>query len=305
MTSVPLVSTPVLQICPARVANSATATAMPPPTSVPLGRVMLPKLSGLHPIAVVYGLDGVLEVVESDPPSRVPTPMPASNRPAEESDVRSNSILESNPVWKSQPQPEQRQGEPENAAEGEDAISEGRSAVAEDEESVLYNRPSSPSYRPSSPTREPGYLVESLIPASSIKVEPMDTTDAQVISVHPDVKQLLRELRSRDRKLIRARACLSSMAHNVHRRILYRREIASLRTVFRDKELISDTEIAALRAQLGQIQKEKECMSLANSRLISKQIRLSQTIRQLHITLGRMRQVNQSFAARFATRAQY
>ena len=92
---------------------------------------------------------------------------------------------------------------------------------------------------------------------------------------------------------------------NVHRRILYRREIASLRTVFRDKEQIADTEIAALKAQLAQMQTEKEWLTLANNRLISKQIRLSQTIRQLHISLGRMRQVNQSFAARFAARAQY
>ena len=65
VTSVALVSTPVLQICPARVADrSTTSTAMPPPTSIPLGRLLLPKLSGLHPIAVVYGRDGVLEVVE-------------------------------------------------------------------------------------------------------------------------------------------------------------------------------------------------------------------------------------------------
>ena len=75
--------------------------------------------------------------------------MPASNRPAEESEVRSSPILESNPVGESQPQPEQRQGEPENVntqpeamiptcsptrvqgmAEGEDAISDREDDVS-------------------------------------------------------------------------------------------------------------------------------------------------------------------------------
>ena len=69
--------------------------------------------------------------------------------------------------------------------------------------------------------------------------------------------------------------------------------------------LIHETEMAAIQAQLGQAQQQKECVSLANSRLISKQIRLSQTIRQLHIALGRMRHANQCFAQRFAARAQY
>ena len=331
-TSVPLISTPVLQVCTARPENFSL---MPPPPAVSLGRVMLPKLTGLHPVCIVYGPDGVLNLPKFDLPTRASTPFPDPNvlpRPEAEpknppvegfgklrersAEERSSPILESILVGKPQPenvdtQPEARSPDYSPATgfqampEGEEAVSEGEEAVSEGEEAMSYNSPSSPSYRPCSPTREEDQLVESLIPPPGIKMEPMDSTNPQVLATKPSVTQLQRQLRSRDRKLVRARAFLSSLSHNVHRRILYRKELASLRTEFRDKQLIFDTEIAALRAQLAEMRKEKERMVSTNSQLTAKEIRLSQTIRQLHIDLGRMRHVNRSFAARFAARAQY
>jgi hypothetical protein len=109
----------------------------------------------------------------------------------------------------------------------------------------------------------------------------------------------------RDKKINKARALLLSMADNLYRRKLYRRQLVSLRAVFKDKTLIFQTEMAAMQAQLAQSKQQRESESLANSRLISKQIRLSQTIRQLHIALNKMRHANSMFAQRFAARAQY
>ena len=140
-------------------------------------------------------------------------------------------------------------------------------------------------------------------PVSTIKTEPMDTSDDQMVSTY--VRHLLKEIRSRDKKINKARALLLSMADNLYRRKLYRRQLVSLRAVFKDKTLIFQTEVAAMQAQLAQSKQLRESESLANSRLISKQIRLSQTIRGLHVALNKMRHANSMFAQRFAARAQY
>jgi hypothetical protein len=327
-----LVSTPVVEVFPAEfAAPPSSSTAMPPPKStVPMGRLLLPYRSGRRPIAVIYGKNGVLKEPEPPAPTpRVPTPMPGAVLPAEEPGRW-------NPVGLVPPPPQpdhnptadlpEEEDEPSDQDEESDSETQAGSdpedddliggpldkyaspeeeAAAEREEAIVLNRPGSPSYCPAEPIVEHRDWVDQIAPAptSTIKAEPMDTSDDQMVSTY--VRHLLKEIRSRDKKIYKARALLLSMADNLHRRKLYRRQLAGLRAVFKDKTLIHQTEMAAMQAQLAQSRQQRECESLANSRLISKQIRLSQTIRQLHIALNKMRHANSMFAQRFAARAQY
>ena len=321
-----LVSTPVVEICPAQfAARPSGSTAMPPPRSVPMGRLLLPKVSGLRPIAVVYGKNGVLKDPGTPALPRVPTPMPGATLPAEEpgrwnpcgrvppppqpDHNPTAGLAEEEDEASDQDDDSDTETQPGTDSEDEGPVDEFASpeekASAEREEAIVYNRPGSPSYCPAEPIVEPRDWVESVAPApaSTVKAEPMDTNDDQMVSTY--VRHLLKEIRSRDKKIYKARALLFSMADNLHRRVLYRRQLSGLRAVYKDKILIHQTEMAAMQAQLGQARQQRECESLANSRLISKQIRLSQTIRQLHIALNKMRHANSMFAQRFAARAQY
>ena len=322
---IPLVSTPVVEVFPAQfAAPPSSSTAMSPPRSVPMGRLLLPYRSGRRPIAVIYGKNGVLKEPETPAPTpRAPTPMPGAVLPAEE-------LGRWNPCGRVPPPPqpdhnptaglseeEEEDQDDESDTEthsGSDPEDDGpldkyaspeEEAAAEREEAIVYNRPGSPSYCPAEPVVEPRDWVDQVAPAptSIVKAEPMDTSDDQMVSTY--VRHLLKEIRSRDKKIYKARALLLSMADNLHRRVLYRRQLSGLRAVFKDKNLIHRTEMAAMQAQLGQIKQQRESESLANSRLISKQIRLSQTIRQLHIALNKMRHANSMFAQRFAARAQF
>ena len=326
-----LVSTPVVEIYPSEfVAPPSSSTAMPPPkTTVLMGRLLLPYRSGRRPIAVVYGKNGILKEPEPPAPTpRVPTPMPGAVLPDDEPG-RWNPVglvppppqPDHNPTAdlseEDEPSDQDEESDSETQAgsgpEDDDLIggpldkyaSPEEEAVAEREETMVLNRPGSPSYRPAEPTVEHRDWVDQVAPApvSTIKTEPMDTSDDQMVSTY--VRHLLKEIRSRDKKINKARALLLSMADNLYRRKLYRRQLVSLRAVFKDKTLIFQTQVAAMQAQLAQTKQQRESESLANSRLISKQIRLSQTIRQLHIALNKMRHANSMFAQRFAARAQY
>ena len=128
---------------------------------------------------------------------------------------------------------------------------------------------------------------------------------ADGLSVSPALAQLKVQVQSGDRKLTRAKAIIRSLGHNVDKRSLYKRKLAGLHVELRDQQSVFDTEIAALRAQLHELEKGKAKMVEAANKMNVKNIRLSQVIRHLHIDLGHLRAVNRQFAYRFAARPQY
>ena len=192
-------------------------------------------------------------------------------------------------------------GENSEPEDGEESEPEGGEAMS-------YSPPSSPDYRPSSPTMVEDKLIEELIPAGSledIKAEPMDSTGVEVVSVVPGLSQLREQVRSRDKKLKRAKAIIRSLQHNVAKRSQLKCKLSKLQDVIHDQQESFDFEISALRAQLLDLERGKAKMVDVANTLTVKSTRLSEECRLLNADLIRLKAVNLQFSHRFAARPQY
>ena len=151
-------------------------------------------------------------------------------------------------------------------------------------------------------------LVEELITAGAsedIKEEPMDSTGVEVVSVSPGLSQLKAQVKSRNRKLSRARAIIRSLHHNVDKRGQLKRKLASLHDEMRDQQEAFDAEISALRVQLLELEQGKAKMVDVANTLNIKSTRLSEECRLLSADLVRLRDVYLQLAHCFAARPHY